>query len=409
MKTEVLIIGGGIGGLALANLLGKSGLSTTIVEKRSFTIPDNKDFYGRTAALMGGSVNILKALGIWQEIEQRTAPLKTMRIIDDSNPNIEPVEIDFPANEIGKDCFGHNIPNMMLHKILADSAIENDNIQVISSTGLVNFSNNSSNIKATLDNDQAIEACLIIGADGRQSKVRELANINIAEENYQQSAITCLIEHSKPHNFISTEHHRPGGPFTTVPMPDQEEKHFSSIVWVEKTDDANTCIKMDKTSLEKAMEKKSRGALGKIKLASTPECWPLKGIIADKITAPRLALIAEAAHVMSPIGAQGLNLSLRDVATLTEILIDAARLGEDIGSDVTLAKYAKRRHIDVTTRFKGVDGYNRIVSNNVGLLRGIRRAGLKTLKNIPAFKQLAMQQGLSPAMDEGRLMRGEAL
>lgn len=409
MKTEVLIIGGGIGGLALANLLGKSGLSTTIVEKRNFSIPDKKEFYGRTAALMGGSINILKALDIWPEIEQRTAPLKAMRIIDDSNPNIEPVEINFPANEISKDCFGHNIPNMMLHKILADKAIENDNIQIIAPAGLEDFNCTPSGVIATLDNGDNIKAQLIIGADGRQSKARELAKIGTTEENYNQSAITCLIEHSKPHNFISTEHHRSGGPFTTVPMPDQENKHFSSIVWVEKTQDADAFIKMDKASLEKAIEKRSRGALGEIKLASTPECWPLKGIIADKITAPRLTLIAEAAHAMSPIGAQGLNLSLRDVATLAEILTDAARLGEDIGSDVTLEKYTKRRHIDITTRFKGVDGYNRIVSNNIGLLRGVRRAGLKTLKNIPAFKQLAMQHGLSPAMDEGRLMRGEAL
>jgi len=332
-----------------------------------------------------------------------------MRIIDDSNPKITPVEIDFPASEINKDYFGHNIPNMMLHKTLGDQAMHCQNITVISPATLNKFDVNDSNVTATLDNGHKITADLIIGADGRESKVRELANIASSEEIYDQSAITCLIKHSKPHKNISTEHHRTGGPFTTVPMPDQNGEHFSSVVWVEKQEDADNYIKMNKQALENAIEKRSRSALGEIQLASTPECWPLKGIIAEKIISNRIALIAEAAHVMSPIGAQGLNLSLRDVATLSEIIIDAARLGEDIGSNVTLAKYAKRRNIDITTRFKGVDGYNRIVSNNIGLLRGLRRVGLKSLKNIPAFKQLAMQQGLSPAMDEGRLMRGESL
>ena len=408
MKTEVLIIGGGIAGLSLAVLLGNAGLEVSVVEPRPLKFDNVDKHYGRTAALMGGSVNILKSLGLWAGLQEQTAPLKTMRIIDDSNPNDDPIQIDFKASEIDRDYFGHNIPNMMLHTKLAEKVKSIKNIS-LHETKLENFQTNKNVVIATLENGKTITTKLLVGADGRNSEVRKLSNITYQENDYQQSAITCLIEHSKSHDNISTEHHRPGGPFTTVPMPDKDGKHYSSVVWVEKTTDADNFIKLNKPAFEKALQTRTRNALGEIKLASNPECWPLKGIIADEITAPRTALIAEAAHAMSPIAAQGLNLSLRDVATLSEIIMDALRLGEDIGSANTLNIYAKKRRFDMMTRYHGVDSYNRIVSNNLGFLRSFRKAGLKTLESVPVFKNLAMQHGLQPTNDDSRLMRGEAL
>jgi 2-octaprenyl-6-methoxyphenol hydroxylase len=409
MKTKVLIIGGGAGGLTLGCFLGQSGLDVSIVEPRNLPMVEKPDYYSRTAALMGASVNILKSLGLWENLAARTAPLNTMRIIDDSNPNIETLKVDFPASDIGKENFGHNIPNFMLQVALSQKISTMKNVTLHIPASLESYKIENSQVIATLDNGTKIEADIIIGADGRSSKVREIAGIETQESVYDQSAITCLIEHSQPHNYVSTEHHRTGGPFTTVPMPNKDGKHYSSVVWIEKTEDSDNFIKLEKTALEHALQKRTRGALGNVKLASKLESWPLKGLIAKSITAPRTALIAEAAHVMSPIGAQGLNLSLRDVATLAETLIDAARLGEDIGGELVLARYAKRRRLDMATRFNGVDGYNRIVSNNISLLRGLRRGGLKTLSAIPAFKHFVMEHGLSPSLDEGRLMRGESL
>lgn len=408
MKTEVLIIGGGIAGLTLATLLGKAGLDIVLVEPRPLSFENNEKHYGRTAALMGGSINVLKSTGIWKRLGDRVEPLETMRIIDDSNPSAEPSQIDFSAKEIDRECFGYNIPNMMLHEILADEAKSISNITIVESK-LDSIETTNNTVTARLENGEIVTASLLVGADGKKSKTRELSGIKFKVNNYGQSAITCLIEHSKPHGNISTEHHRPGGPFTTVPMPDKEGKHISSVVWVEKTEDADRFIKMDKESFEKALQTRTRDALGQVKLASDPECWPLQGVIADKITASRTALIAEAAHAMSPIAAQGLNLSLRDVASLSEVIVDAIRLGDDIGSVTTLSQYAQRRHLDMVSRYYGVDSYNKIVSNNIGFLRSVRKAGLKTLQTIPSLKNLAMNQGLRPANDEGRLMRGEAL
>jgi 2-octaprenyl-6-methoxyphenol hydroxylase len=408
MKTEVLIVGGGIAGLALGCFLGEAGIKTAVIEPRNLPLEEKTEHFGRTAALMGASVNILKSLGLWEDLSQRTAPLNQMRIIDDSNPAIEPIQIDFPASEIGQENFGHNIPNFMLHVALAQKITALKNVEFFTPNKLENYKIESNKVIATLDDGQTIEAKLIIGADGRYSHVRHSANIDYQDNNYNQSAITCLFEHSQPHNNISTEHHRPGGPFTTVPMPDKEGKHYSSLVWVEKIEDADKYMKLEKSLFERAVKERSLNALGEITLASTPECFPLKGIIAKSFTAPRTMLIAEAAHAMSPIGAQGLNLSLRDVATAAETIIDAARLGQDIGNDNVLNQYAKRRQLDIKTRFTGVDSYNRIVSNNIGLLRGMRRAGLKGMKSLPSFKSLIMEKSLSPAFDEGRIARGEA-
>ncbi len=410
MKTEALIIGGGVAGLSLACLLAQAGLKCAIVEPNNFPILEREDHSGRTAALMGSSINVLKAIGVWDYIQKNTAPLEIMRIIDDSNPNIEPVQVDFPASEINQENYGHNTPNLMLHALLAEKSQKSKNIEIIHGAKLQTINHLTNGVEATLDNGETIMASLIIGADGRNSAVRNLSGIETRTSNYDQSAITLLINHTKSHENISTEHHRTGGPFTTVPMPDTAEAiHQSSVVWVEKTDDAETFMALDKGSLENALQTRTRDALGRITLASTPEAWPLKGIIAEKIIAPRTALIAEAAHVMSPIGAQGLNLSLRDVATLAETLTDAARLGEDIGNELVLNRYAKRRSLDMNSRFYGVDKYNRIVSNNIGFIRDLRRTGLKSLKAIPMLKHLAMEQGLKPTMDEGRLIRGEVL
>ena len=397
MKTKVLIVGGGIAGLTLALKLGQRGLGCAVIDPKA---PDSYDFKqhgGRTAALMGQSIDLLSDIGLWDDIVAHTAPLEVMKIIDDSNPSIDPVELSFSAGEINQDNFGHNVPNCYLRALLYKHVQECAAVTCFIPHTLDRIEVTSSGALATLDDGQQIEADIIIGADGRFSKVRNIANIQHKEIDYNQGAITCLISHTKSHQNISTEHHRVGGPFTTVPMPNSDDKHYSSVVWVERDDEAARYIALSKEMMEQALKDRTRHALGDITLESAPENWPLKAIIAQDLIAPRVALIAEAAHAMSPIGAQGLNLSLRDVDILGDIIIDAARIGEDIGSEINLEKYQSARNLDLQTRFYGVDQYNKIVSNNIGFIRGLRRGGLKTLSAIPALKKIAMQVGLKPA------------
>jgi len=396
-QTNVLIVGGGAAGLACALKLGINGVKSIVIDP---SVPNSYDFQkhgGRTAALMGQSVDLLKELNLWDDIVQNTSPLEIMKIIDDGNPSINPIEIEFSAKDLDQENFGHNVPNCYLRELLYDHVQKNENITCLIPDKVTDIQHRSSKVIVTTENGYEITANILIGADGRFSKVRNISNIDVKEIDYNQTAITCLISHSKSHHNISTEHHRSGGPFTTVPMPDQNGKHYSSVVWVEKTDEAEKYLSIEKDLMEQTLTDKTRHALGDIKLESPPESWPLKALLANEITASRTALIAEAAHAMSPIGAQGLNLSLRDVDILCGIIIEALKLGEDIGGDIVLSRYDQARSLDLQTRFYGVDQYNKIVSNNIGFIRSLRRGGLNTLNTIPAFKKLAMQIGLKPA------------
>ncbi len=403
MKTKALIIGGGMAGLSLGLLLGRAGLNTVLVDTDKVQPLVEAVPSGRTVALMVQSVNVLKACGLWEMIEPLSTPMRGMRLIDD---NIEPAtEVLFEAREANLDAFGHNIPNDQLRAALADAVQHQKNITYFAPARLQDYTVNNTGVVATLQDGTVIEADLIIGCDGRKSVVREKASIAAQTHDYGQTAMTCLIAHSKDHHNISTEHHRPGGPFTFVPMRGKQ----SSVVWVEKTDDARGFMAMSKHAYQRAIQDRSHGLLGEITLESNPESWPLMLLSADKLTAPRVAIAAEAAHVLSPIGAQGLNLSLRDVASLAEVLVDAARMGEDIGGELVLKRYDKRRSLDLNTRVRGVDAYNRLVANDIGVIGALRRFGLASLDKIPALKTLAMHQGLLPAMDDARVLKGQAL
>ncbi len=403
--TDILISGGGTPGLALALLLGRAGLAVTVLEP--YPAPPLKGLApeGRTSALMQGSLNILKATGGWEIVRPYAAPLETLRIIDDSaGLDAKPVQTDFTAAEIGLDAFGMNVPNNILRAALAAETRRVKTIRVIAA-GLEEITLSDGHISATLDNGDTITAALLAGADGRASPTREAAGITVKTRDHGQRAITCLIEHDEPHDRISTEFHRPSGPFTLVPLPGR----MSSVVWVEYADDAETFMGLSAHAFQRALQDRTRGALGTVQVTTPPQSWPLKSLVASTLTAPRIALIAEAAHVLHPIGAQGLNLSLRDVAALAEIIVDQARLGLDPGSGSALKQYEARRRADIGSRASGTNSLNRLVSNDLSLLRHLRHAGLRMLDNVTPFKTLAMREGLAPADRDSRLAQGQAL
>lgn len=402
IPCDIIISGGGPAGSTLALLLAKAGLHVALIDPEPATTKGDERPTGRTAALFNGSVNVLKTSGLWDDLKDLATPLRIMRIVDAKDSK---AGVTFHASDIGLDEFGFNIPN----KILKDSAHKKirsaKNITLLNPDKLKNYRVEGTRVIAETDDGVALTAPLIIGTDGRNSTVRNVAGIDVKTDSYDQTAITCLITHTKSHNFQSTEQHYAGGPFTLVPMPGNQ----SSIVWVEKTDDAKKFLHMKKDELEQAIQDRTQGLVGNITLASNPESWPLMFLSANKLTAERSAIAAEAAHVISPLGAQGLNLSLRDVASLAETIIDAARLGEDIGSELVLARYEKRRHADIGTRVHGMDAYNRLVAHEFSFLQDLRRLGIKGLEQISTLKNMAMEHGLAPTIDDGRIIRGQAL
>lgn len=403
-KSDVLISGGGIAGLALAALLGRERLKVHIIEPAPPAPLAKTAVAARTVALMDSSVNVIKATGAWEKIAVFAAPLKTMRIIDDSMAGRGDVEAAFHARDIGLAQFGFNVPNGVLRAALFEAVKKNKNIYVHQSA-LTNYCTGEETVIINLADGTEISAPLLVGADGRNSRVRDIAGIGVSEKDYGQSAITCILSHTRPHGDTSTEFHRPSGPFALVPMRGNK----CAVVWVEKSEKADALMRLRKDEFIRALQRNSKNVLGTVTLESGPECWPLKTLKAKSLTAPRAALIAEAAHVMSPITAQGLNLSLRDAASLAETIIDAARLGLDIGAENVLRKYERRRVADIGIRVFGVDRMNSLVSADFEFIKGLRRRGLKAALALPSLKKLAMRHGLASDIDLARVARGEAL
>lgn len=403
-RAEILIIGGGIAGLTLALLLGREGVPVHIVEPHPPKPLNETPLTCRTVALMQSSLQILKAAGVEAFCEEHGTKMEIMQIIDDSMSEQDPIISSFDSFDMGLAYFSMNIPNAPLRAKLYEDILACDHI-VVHNSALHDYSVHETHVVARLENDDVIHAPLIVGADGRGSMVRKIAGIKSKKTDYGQSAITCVINHSRGHENTSTEFYRAGGPFALVPMKGNQ----SSVVWVEKTDRADNLIKLPKGDFEKALQSATNDLLGGITLETNPQSWPLCTIKAQSITADRVALVAEAAHVMSPITAQGLNLSLRDVATLAETVIDCLRVGSDIGVKQVLRDYAGRRRFDINTRVIGVDGMNRIVRHDMRAVKDLRRMGLKVLNQFSPLKMIAMQHGLAPSLDQGRLVKGEAL
>lgn len=390
--TEVLIIGAGVPGLALASLLKARGLDVRIVDSGPAPAPDTTGIAdGRTVAIMGDGIGVIRSTGIWDAIAPYACPLQKMAVVDDSKfPRDAATMIEqvFDAGELGRDQFGFNLPLAMMRAQLAKTAT------ILPGHALAKMENGKKDITAHFANGASVSAKLVIGADGRKSTVRGQAGIDVKMHEYGQTAMTCVVDHTRGHNNTSTEFHRNGGPFTLVPMPNMQ----SAIVWVERDEDARTFLALPKPAFTAALEERTRGKLGKVTLATNPHGWPLATLKAARVTAPRIALMAEAAHVMSPIGAQGLNLSLRDVAALARIVGDAAHLGLDVGSAAVLAQYETARHADISSRTFAVDTLNRAVANDHKLVAAVRRFALSQLDTLTPLRSFLMHEGLSPSI-----------
>lgn len=403
-QFNIVISGAGAAGLSLALLLAKAGLRVAVIDPADEKILADNTLSGRTVALMNSSVNILRgALGDDFYQKDLCTPLACMKIIDVSRG--EPLEENFEASDIGEDQYGFNIPNAYLRSALFEAAKAEKGITFFLGDKFHDYVLDGSQCAVRLESGTVLNASLLVGADGRNSAARGFSNIDTKRFEYNQAAMTFVINHSRAHNNTATEFHRPSGPLALVPLAGNQ----SSVVWVNTHERNEELLRLKRQELESVFQSETRDILGGITLETNPESWPLCSIKAERLSAPRVALVAEAAHVMSPITAQGLNLSLRDVAALAEEVLDAARLGGDIGSAQVLKAYEKRRKLDIDSRVFGVDGMNRIVSNDIEAVKAARHVGLKALSALPPLKRFAMRVGLAPAIDQGRLAKGGSL
>jgi 2-octaprenyl-6-methoxyphenol hydroxylase len=393
-QVEVAIIGGGPAGLTAAVALAAAGIETALVARP--TPHDN-----RTTALLAGSATALATIGVWARCEEQAAPLRVMRLIDDTTRLLRAPQVLFEASEIGLDAFGYNIENKHLMAALDARAAELPLLRLSDEAEAIEI---GADVGITLSSGGALRARLVIGADGRRSLCRAAAAIETDTHSYPQSALTCNLTHARAHGDISTEFHTESGPFTLVPLPG----HRSSLVCVVAPAVAALLRELDDTALSFELERRSHSILGKVQVEPGRGLFPLLVETAQRLAADRVALIGEAAHVIPPIGAQGLNLGLRDAATICELVVDARRRGIDSGSTAVTDRYEDLRRTDVTGRTWAVDLLNRSLLADFLPVQGARGFGLALLDRIGPLRRAVMREGATPS-GQPRLMRGEAL
>jgi len=392
METDVFIAGAGLAGSIAALSYSKAGRNVIVADP--FIYSDNPQVDYRTTAYLQPAKLFLESLGIWEAIEDSAMPLEVMKIIDSSsvkNGDIIKSQKEFKSAEISDLPFGWNVKNSLMRTALKRLIDQQSNCKLITASSAIDLVCRDSMAYVKLSSGKTVKAKLVIAADGRNSILRQKAGISIKTQRFGQKALAFAVTHATPHKNISTEIHNSGGPFTLVPLPDNNGKPSSAIVWMENGEKAKRLMEMETKSFEREMTVRSCNILGPLKLASKRSLWPIISQIADRLYSQRLALIGEAAHVVPPIGAQGLNMSIKDIKFLNNL---DQKYPDQLGSMDILNEYQKNRIFDIRQRVAGVSALNRISISSNKLVQNVRAFGLENFFQVTAIKHATMKLGM---------------
>jgi 2-octaprenyl-6-methoxyphenol hydroxylase len=382
---NVAVVGGGPAGLAAAIALAQTGASVALIA-REIPYGDN-----RTTALLGGSIDFLEKLDVWRRCAEKAAALKVMRLIDDTGRLIRAPEVKFSSDEIGADAFGYNIENRALMAAMEERAGELGNLARYDDEAAA-VAPNGDAVLITTGQGRRLSVSIVAGADGKHSLCRAAAGISVKRRVLAQSALTFNVTHARPHQGMSTEFHTVNGPCVFVPLPGNK----SSVVWVTTPDEAARLQSLDDEKLGEAAEKQSHSILGCMHADNGRHVFPLSIETPSALAANRIALVGEAAHALPPIGAQGLNMGLRDAADLAIVVGHAREQNEDIGSERALSRYATARQADIFSRTFAIDIANRSLLSDLLPAQTLRALGLHLIGSVGPVRRLAMREGLSP-------------
>ena len=387
---DILVSGGGIAGLIAASAFGSAGHTVTCVDPAPPVTEEGAEGSDlRSTAFLQPSIAVLQAAGVWERLAPHATPLRVMRIVDaGGKPPQARLTRDFDSSELSDQPFGWNLPNWLLRREIAARLAELQNVRFLPGTGTRDLLARDREALVGLSNGSRHRARLVVGADGRNSPVRQALGIGTHTLRYGQKALAFAVTHSLPHENVSTEVHRSGGPFTLVPLPARDGKPSSAVVWMERGPEIARLRALSPEAFEIELNRRSAGVLGHLTQVTRLTEWPIISQIADSFCGLRTALIAEAAHVVPPIGAQGLNMSLADLAALVELSAG------DPGSRTSLETYNRRRRPEAMARLLGIDALNRASMISAPPLRDLRAAALGSLYAAGPVRRVLMRAGL---------------
>lgn len=406
---DVVVAGAGYVGLTIAVAIAQArpGLKVAVVD----AAPEGvwrRD--GRASAIAAAAIRMLERLGCWEEIAPKAQAITEMEITDSRTADpVRPVFLSFEGEVAPGEAFAHMVFNRDLNAALRRRCAELG-VDLIEGIGVAGFDAGVRSVAIHLADGASLASRLLVAADGVRSRLRDMAGIGTVHWDYGQSGIVCTVGHERPHGGRAEEHFLPAGPFAVLPLaPDEDGTNRSSIVWSERTEDAERLVAEDEIVFEAELETRFGLKLGEIRVLSKPRAWPLGLTLARDFVRPRFALAGDAAHGIHPIAGQGLNLGLHDAAALAETIVEADRLGRDIGSLDVLERYQEWRRFDTVRMGVTTDVLTRLFSNDFAPLRAMRDLGLGLVERIPRLKGFFIRQASGLSERAPRLMRGEAI
>jgi 2-octaprenyl-6-methoxyphenol hydroxylase len=404
-KADIVISGGGMVGLSLGLALAQGGLRTVVADAAPLAAQLDAAFDGRVSALAYATIRMYRALGVWEAMAPHAQPIREILVSDGAiGRAASPFSLHFDAAELGAPQLGAIVENRHIRAGLQARAESEPNLTLIAPAAVTGVTVETGGVVAALANGENVKAMLAIAADGRVSPLRAAMGIKTIGWSYPQTGIVATVAHEKPHKGVAYEHFLPAGPFAILPMT----ANRSSLVWTEKKDLAPALLALDEARFNEELSRRFGAHLGAVQTVGARWSYPLSFHIARDFVRPRFALAGDCAHGIHPIAGQGLNLGLKDAAALTEVLLDAARLGQDLGALDVLKRYERWRRFDAVTLAASTDALNRLFSNDSAPLRALRDLGLGLADAIGPARRFFMRHAGGDVGKLPRLMKGEA-
>jgi 2-octaprenyl-6-methoxyphenol hydroxylase len=401
--ADIVIVGGGLNGPSLALALAQAGMRVVVVDALARAARAAPEFDGRSYALALASARVLAGLGLWRDVEAQAQPILEIKASDGrAGEGAAPFFLHFDQAEMEEGPMGYMLEDRYLRAALLEAMAREPGITQISGVAAVAQEVTERGVVVHLADGRAVAARLLVGCDGRESQTAARAGIGRTGWDYGQTALVCAVAHARPHGGCAHQFFMPAGPLAILPLPGNR----CSIVWSEATETAAAIQALEDGPYLEALRPRFGDFLGEIALAGKRYAYPLRLSIANSFIGPRLALVGDAAHGLHPIAGQGFNFGLRDVAALAEVLILAARRGEDIASPLVLERYQQWRRFDTMMMAVGTDSVNRLFSNDNPILRGLRDLGMGAVSAVPALRRRFMREAAGLSGDLPRLMRG---